>query len=214
MNIKIGASILAADFAYLDREIQRIEKAGVDFFHIDIMDGHFIPNITIGPGVLEDIRKLSKLPLDVHLMIEQPFTWVDRFITAGADMLTLHIETINPSAYLKCVRRLRPKGIKFGVSLNPNTPLKRVETLLNMVDLVLVMTVSPGFGGQKFIARVLPKIKALRKIYKGDIAVDGGINNLTARRVVKAGANILSCGTYIFRSAYPKEAIRRLRCRE
>jgi ribulose-phosphate 3-epimerase len=211
MNLKIGASILAADFARLDKEIRRIEKAGVDCFHIDIMDGHFVPNITIGPGVLRDIRKITKLPLDVHLMIKQPLDWVDQFIAAGADMITLHIETISRSAYLRCARRLKSKGIKLGISLNPDTPLVRIKGLLDVVDFVLVMTVNPGFGGQRFIAKVLTKIKALRKIYSGDIAVDGGIDDLNAKRVLKAGANILACGTHIFKSGCPEKLIRELR---
>ena len=211
MNLKIGASILAADFAQLDKEIRRIEQAGVDCFHIDIMDGHFVPNITIGPGVLRDIRKITKLPLDVHLMIERPLDWVDQFIVAGADMITLHIETISRLSYMRCARRLKLKGIKLGISLNPDTPLIKIQGLLEAVDFVLVMTVNPGFGGQRFIAKVLTKIKALRKIYNGDIAVDGGINDSNAKRVIKAGANILACGTYIFKSKCPKKVIRKLR---
>jgi ribulose-phosphate 3-epimerase len=211
MDIKIGASILAADFAHLDREMLRIEKAGIDFFHIDIMDGHFVPNITIGPDILGNIRRVSSIPLDVHLMIKNPLKWTNRFIAAGADMLSLHIETVSSSAYFRCVRRIKSKGIKLGISLNPGTPLKRIEALLDKVDFVLVMTVNPGFGGQGFISSVLTKIKALRKIYKGDIAVDGGINELTAKRVIKAGANILACGTYIFRARHPRQAIEKLK---
>ena len=211
MRIKIGASILAADFAHLDKEILCVEKAGIDFFHIDIMDGHFVPNITIGPGILRDIHRVTRLPLDVHLMIKQPLNLVNRFIAAGADRLTLHIETISPLAFLRCASRLKSKGIKLGISLNPDTPLKSIKRLLNSVDFVLVMAVNPGFGGQKFIVKVLPKIKDLRQIYNGDIAVDGGINNLTAARAIKAGANILACGTYIFKSRHPKQAIQRLK---
>lgn len=211
MRLKVGASILAADFANLKDDMLRIQRAGIDLFHIDIMDGQFVPNITIGPDVLRDIRKVSRLPLDVHLMIRQPFNWVNRFITAGADMITVHIETINPSAYRKQYRRLKSKGIKLGISLNPATPLQRIKPLLNIADFILVMSVNPGFGGQKFISGVLPKIKALRKVYGGDIAVDGGINQITAKRVIKAGANILACGTYIFKSRNPKQAIRSIR---
>ena len=211
MNIKIGASILAADFVRLDNELRRIEKAGIDFFHIDIMDGHFVPNITIGPDILRDIRKVTKLPFDVHLMIKRPLHWVNRFIAAGADRLTLHIETISPATFRREAKYLKAKGIKLGISLNPDTPLVRIKALLSVVDFILVMSVNPGFGGQKFIAEVLPKIKALRKIYNGDIAVDGGIDNLTGKRVIKAGANILACGTYIFRSSDPGEEIQKLR---
>ena len=207
----LGASILAANFAHLDRGMHRVEKAGIDFFHIDIMDGHFVPNITIGPDILRDIRRVSKLPLDVHLMIKQPFNWANRFIAAGADRLTFHIETISPLVYRRQVKRLRSMGIELGVSLNPDTPLKRIKPLLNMVDFVLVMTVNPGFGGQKFMVKVLPKIKALRQIYNGDISVDGGIDSITAKKVIKAGANILACGSYIFQSRHPREAIKKLR---
>ncbi|MFH1678956.1 MAG: ribulose-phosphate 3-epimerase [Candidatus Omnitrophota bacterium] len=212
MNIKIGASILSADFAKLGEEIRRIESAGIDLFHIDIMDGHFVPNITIGPGVLRDMRRVTKLPLDVHLMIEKPLDWAEQFISAGADMLTVHIEAINPPAYRRAARRLKSRGIKSGISLNPATPLARIEGLLDIVDFVLVMSVNPGFGGQKFIASALDKIKALRKIYNGDISVDGGINNLTAEKAIKAGANILACGTYLFNSKDAKETIGRIRC--
>jgi len=210
MNIKIGASILAADFSRLDEEMRRVEKAGIDFFHIDIMDGHFVPNITIGPGVVKNIRKVTRLPLEAHLMIERPLYWADRFIDAGADMLTLHIETLSPRALRKQAGRVKAKGVELGISLNPGTPLSRIKGLLDMVDLVLVMTVNPGFSGQRFIRGVVPKIKALRKIYDGDIAVDGGINDLTGREVIKAGANILACGTYIFKARNPKAAIRKL----
>ncbi len=210
MDIKIGASILAADFSCLDKEMRRIEKAGIDFFHVDIMDGRFVPNITIGPGVVKDIRKVTKLPLDVHLMIERPLNWAGRFIEAGADCLALHIETISPSALRKQARRIKRKGVKLGVCLNPSTPLARIKGLLDLVDFVLVMTVNPGFGGQKFIYSVLDKIEALRVIYRGDIAVDGGITDITARKVIGAGANILACGTYIFKARDPKAAIRKL----
>ena len=213
MKVKVGASILAADFACLDREIRRIQEAGVDCFHIDIMDGHFVPNITIGPGVLKDIRKVTKLPLDVHLMIEKPLDWVDRFIAAGADMITLHIETIGAPGFIRLSKRMKSRGIKLGISLNPDTPVGRISSLLEAVDFVLVMSVNPGFGGQKFIKRVLPKIRQLRKIYPGDIAVDGGINLLTGRQAVRAGANLLACGTYIFKSSSPAKIIRELKGR-
>ena len=211
MDIKIGASILSADFAHLESEINRVQNAGVDFFHIDIMDGHFVPNITIGPGVLRDIHKLTSLPLDVHLMIERPFSWVNRFIAAGADMLTLHIETVSPSVFRRQAKYIKSKGIKLGISLNPGTALARIKSVLDIVDFVLVMSVNPGFGGQEFKSCVLPKIKYLRQIYNGDIAVDGGINNITAKRVIKAGANILACGTFIFEARDPKAAIRKLK---
>ena len=210
-TIKVGASILAADFTRLDNEIKRIETAGIDFFHLDIMDGHFVPNITIGPDVVRHIRQVTKLKLDVHLMIRNPLNWVDRFINAGANNLTLHIETISVAAFRKEADLLKSKNIGLGVSLNPATPLIKIEPLLGLVDFVLVMSVNPGFGGQKFIAKALAKIKSLRKKYKGNIAVDGGINNITAKKVINAGANILDVGTYIYRSSNPKKAIQRLK---
>lgn len=211
LRIKIGASILAADFTNLARDIHRIEKAGIDFFHIDIMDGNFVPNITIGPDILKGIRQLTCLPLDVHLMIKKPLDWIDRFIIAGADELTLHIETVSSSSYRAEFDRLKSKAIKLGISLNPRTPLVRIRPLLNKVDFVLVMSVNPGFGGQRFINTALSKIRSLRRIYNGDIAVDGGINDITAKQVIKAGANILDCGTYIFKSRSPKQTIQKLR---
>ncbi len=211
MNIKVGASILAADFTSLKEQMQKVERAGIDFFHIDIMDGHFVPNITIGPDILSYIRKISSLPLDVHLMIEDPLKWVEKFIAAGADKITLHIETISASAFRREVNRIKSKGIEWGVSLNPATSLGRIKALINIVDFVLVMTVNPGFGGQKFIKKVLPKIRALRNIYIGVIAVDGGINSLTAKEVIKAGANIFACGSYIFKASDPKNIIQELR---
>ena len=209
--IQVGASILAADFTRLDDEIKRIETAGIDFFHLDIMDGHFVPNITIGPDVVRHIRGVTKLKLDVHLMIRNPLKWIDRFINAGANNLTLHIETISATAFRKGAPLIKSKGIGLGVSLNPATALRKIESLLDLVDFVLIMSVNPGFGGQKFIAKALAKIKSLRKKYNGDIAVDGGINNITAKKVIFAGANILDAGTYIYRSPNPKRAIERLK---
>ena len=210
-TVLAGVSILAADFSCLEKEMLRIEKAGIDFFHVDVMDGHFVPNITIGPGVVKNIRKITKLPLDVHLMIKNPFNWTQRFIDAGADMITVHIETTSVRAFKNNARLIKLKGVKLGVSLNPKTALKEIKPLLGDVDFVLVMSVNPGFGGQKFINNILSKIKALRKLYDGDIAVDGGVNNTTGARAVHAGADILACGTYIYKSANPKQTIRNLK---
>ncbi|MBL7081754.1 MAG: ribulose-phosphate 3-epimerase, partial [Candidatus Omnitrophica bacterium] len=194
--MKIGASILAADFSNLLKEMRRVEKAGVDFFHVDIMDGHFVPNITIGPGIVANIRKSTKLPLDIHLMIERPFRFVERFQKAGADAITVHVEAVEVSTMRPQLSRLKSKGIKVGLSLNPATPLVRIKPFLDLVDFVLIMTVNPGFGGQRFINSVLPKMRLLRKVYAGDIAVDGGITEATAKLAIKAGANILDAGTY------------------
>lgn len=212
MRIKIAPSILSADFSCLGEEIKRVEKAGADMLHIDVMDGHFVPNITIGPVVVKYLRKVTKLPLDVHLMIEQPEKYIDDFIKAGSDMITVHIETINASRLKPLAVKLRKKNIKLGISLNPATPLSRIKKVLNIVDFVLVMTVNPGFGGQKFIAGILPKIRSLRKIYRGEISVDGGINDQRAKKLIASGVNILAAGSYIFKSRDYRKAVRRLRC--
>jgi ribulose-phosphate 3-epimerase len=212
MKIRVAPSILSADFTRLAEEIKAVERAGADLLHIDIMDGHFVPNITIGPAVVRDIRKVTGLLLDVHLMIEKPERFIDRFVDAGSDMITVHIETVSKSKLKTFRKRLKAKGVKLGVSLNPSTPFSKIKPALRIVDFILVMSVNPGFGGQNFIPEVLPKIKKLRSQFKGDIAVDGGINNRTARLVVQAGANILAAGSYIFKSNDYKQAIRSLRC--
>jgi len=212
MRIKVAPSILSANFGFLSREIKKVEAAGADMLHIDVMDGQFVPNITIGPVVVKDIRRATRLPLDTHLMIRNPQKYIDAFIAAGSNMITLHIETVSCAQIKAQYRRLKKKGIKLGVSLNPATPLAKIKDALEVIDFILVMSVNPGFGGQRFIPAVLPKIKQLRRLFKGDIAVDGGINDKTARQVVKAGANVLAAGSYIFKAKNYKEAIRRLRC--
>ena len=211
MKIKVAPSILSADFSCLGEEIKRVESAGADMLHIDVMDGKFVPNITIGPVVIKDIRRITRLPLDVHLMIEKPQELVDGFVKAGSDMLTLHIETINASGFKLQAARLKKKKVRVGISLNPNTPLAKIKSVLRYADFVLVMSVNPGFSGQKFISAVLPKIKKLRSIFSGDIAVDGGVNDKVAGKLVRAGANILAAGSYIFSAQDPKRAIQRLR---
>jgi len=211
MRIKVAPSILSADFSCLDKEIQKVERSGADMLHIDVMDGHFVPNITIGPAVVRSIRKVTKLPLDVHLMIENPQDFIDAFIDAGSDMITVHIETLISSKFKVQSSKLRAKGIKLGVSLNPATPLAKIKPVLKYVDFVLVMSVNPGFSGQGFIPAALPKIKELRRIFKGDISVDGGINDRTASLVIKAGANILASGSYIFSAQNYKLSIERIR---
>jgi ribulose-phosphate 3-epimerase len=211
MKIKVAPSILSADFSCLGREIRKVELAGADMLHIDVMDGHFVPNITIGPLVVKYIRKVTSLPLDVHLMIDQPQKFLDEFIRAGSDMITLHIETLSSAKFKAQSAKLKSKGIKCGVSLNPNTPLNRITGLLKYADFVLVMSVFPGFGGQEFIPAVLSKIRQLRKIFAGDISVDGGVNDRVAGRLIAAGANILASGSYIFRAKDKKRAIERLR---
>jgi len=177
-----------------------------------VMDGHFVPNITIGPAVIKDIRKATKLPLDVHLMIEHPEKLVDSFVAAGADMITVHIEVCSLKTLSALRSKLKAKDVKLGISLNPATSLARIKPVLPLVDFVLVMSVNPGFGGQKFISGVLPKIKKLRSVFSKDIAIDGGINENTGKLAADAGANILAAGSYIFKSKNYKETIRRLRC--
>lgn len=211
MKIKVAPSILSADFSCLGEEIKDVEAAGADMIHVDVMDGHFVPNITIGPVVVKYIRKHTRLPLDVHLMIEKPQKFIDDFVGAGSDMITVHIETVSLSGIKAQSLKLKKKGVKFGISLNPNTPLARIKPVLGNADFVLVMSVNPGFGGQVFMPVALSKIKELRSIYGGDIAVDGGINEENARRVVACGANILACGSYIFNKKDRKEAIERIR---
>jgi ribulose-phosphate 3-epimerase len=211
MKIMIAPSILSADFSCLDREIKKVEEAGADMLHIDVMDGHFVPNITIGPTVVKYIRKVTKMPLDVHLMIENPGKFIDSFVDAGSDMITVHIETITKQEIDDQKTKLNKKGIKLGVSLNPGTEIAKIKPVLGEVDFVLVMSVNPGFGGQAFIPDVLPKIKELRSIFKGDISVDGGINDKVAGSVIKAGANILAAGSYIFGAMDIKLAIERIR---
>ena len=211
MKIKVAPSVLSADFSCLDSEIKKVELAGADMLHIDIMDGHFVPNITIGPVVVSHIRKVTKLPLDVHLMIENPEKLIDSFVRAGSDMITLHIETITKLKLKRQKAKLSAKGVKLGISLNPATPLSKIKDVLGLVDFVLVMSVNPGFSGQAFISGVLPKIRQLRSIFKGDIAVDGGINDKTAKQVIKAGANILAAGSYVFTAKDAKLAIERIR---
>ncbi len=210
-KIKVAPSILSADFSCLDREIKKVESAGADLLHIDVMDGHFVPNITIGPVVVKYIRKVTKLPLDVHLMIEAPENFIDDFIKAGSDMLTVHIETMPEKKFKVQSSKLKAKGIKFGVSLNPATPLERIKKVLKYVDFVLVMSVNPGFSGQAFIPAVIPKIRKLRLIFKGDISVDGGVSGKVAASLIRAGATILASGSYIFGAQDARLAMERMR---
>ncbi|MBI4707914.1 MAG: ribulose-phosphate 3-epimerase [Candidatus Omnitrophica bacterium] len=211
MKIKVAPSILSADFSCLAEEVKRVENAGADLIHVDVMDGHFVPNITIGPLVVRALRKITALPLDVHLMIENPQKYVDRFIEAGSNMITMHIETIDVGSFKKLAGDLRNRKVLTGVSLNPDTGLEKIKPVLGDVDFVLVMSVFPGFGGQEFIQASVEKIKQLRAIFKGDISVDGGINDNTAKQAIAAGANILAAGSYIFAAKDVKQAIERIR---
>ena len=211
---KIAPSILSADFTKLGEEIKAVEKAGADYIHIDVMDGHFVPNITVGPMIVNAARKLTDLPLDVHLMIENPERYIDDFFKAGSDLITVHAETVTHLHRLLGV--IRNAGLKAGAALNPATPLSSIEHVLNNLDMVILMTVNPGFGGQSFIPEVLPKIEELKKMIdqKGmevDIEVDGGINVENIAQVARAGANVFVAGNAIFGSQNYAETIALMR---
>lgn len=199
--IKIAPSILSADFSRLGEEIHKAEVGGADWVHVDVMDGHFVPNITIGPLVLRSIRPLTTLPLDVHLMIENPEDHIDAFAHAGADLITVHVEVC---AHLhRVIQQIHDRGIQAGVALNPATPLGTLEEILPDVELVLVMSVNPGFGGQEFVAGALDKIRRLRswldeRGLRAEIQVDGGINAATIGKVAAAGATVLVAGSAVY----------------
>ena len=199
--IKIAPSILAADFAKLGQEVKEVEVAGAELIHIDVMDGHFVPNISFGAIALEAIRPLSTLPMDVHLMIENPDQYIEQFAKAGADYITVHVEACRHLH--RTIQLIRSFGVKPGVVLNPHTPIETIQHVLEDIDMVLFMTVNPGFGGQKFIDSVVPKVAALSEIIKErglniDIEIDGGINAETIIPCAKAGANIFVAGSAIF----------------
>ena len=212
--IKISPSILASDFANLEKEVQKCEKAGADMLHIDVMDGHFVPNITIGIPVVQSLRKCTSLLFDVHLMISDPEKYIPDFIKAGADILTFHAEA--DCDIKKCITLIKSLGAKAGVSLKPATDPEVIRDILPQLDMVLIMTVEPGFGGQKFMEDQLGKIKTVRDMCNElsldtDIQVDGGINTETAKKVTAAGANVLVAGSFIFNSPDAKAAVDTLR---
>jgi ribulose-phosphate 3-epimerase len=201
-KIKVAPSILSADFGRLADEIKAVEKAGADLIHIDVMDGHFVPNITIGPLIVEAARKATKLPLDVHLMIDRPEQYINAFAKAGADYLTVHVEATNHLNRLVQMMK-EHKGVRAGVSLNPATPLSSLDYILDTIDMVLIMSVNPGFGGQAFIPSSLEKIGRLRKKIedrglKVEIEVDGGVKPENAAEIFRAGADILVAGSAVF----------------
>jgi ribulose-phosphate 3-epimerase len=213
--IRISASLLSADFAHLGEQIALAEQGGADYIHVDVMDGHYVPNITAGPVLVEAARRSTSLPLDVHLMIEKPERYLEAFRKAGADILTVHYEAC--SHLHRTVQAIRELGAAPGVSLNPSTPISVLDEILDDVDLVLIMTVNPGFGGQKYIEGMTDKVARLRQMLKPRkrrpiIEVDGGINPQTAPKVAAAGADILVAGAAIFAAGLPiQDAIRRLR---
>ena len=211
---KIAPSILSADFLRLGEEVRAVEKAGADYIHIDVMDGRFVPNITIGPLVIKAVRKVTQLPLDVHLMIANPDPFIETFVKAGADILTVHAEAV--THLHRSLQLIRNCGARAAVSLNPASPLQLIEYILDDADMVLIMTVNPGFEGQNFIPQVVPKIKYLKEMidHKGlqtEIEVDGGINRENIGLVAAAGANVFVAGSAIFYSKDYGQTIRELR---
>ncbi|MEE6448949.1 ribulose-phosphate 3-epimerase [Gottfriedia acidiceleris] len=212
--VKIAPSILSANFAKLGEEILDVERGGADYIHVDVMDGHFVPNITIGPLIVEAIRPVTKLPLDVHLMIEKPDQYIEQFVKAGADIITVHVEAC--THLHRTIQTIKSFGIKAGVVLNPATPVSTIEQIIDDVDMVLLMTVNPGFGGQKFIHSVVPKIKQVANLIKErnlsvEIEIDGGVDEHTAKICIEAGATVLVAGSAVYNKEDRKEAIAKIR---
>ncbi|MFZ5643302.1 MAG: ribulose-phosphate 3-epimerase [Bacillota bacterium] len=212
--VKLAPSILAADFSKLGEEVRRVEKAGAEYLHLDIMDGHFVPNITIGPPVVSALRKGSQMVFDVHLMIENPDLYIEEFINAGADLVTVHAETV-PHLH-RSLQLIKKSGAEAGVALNPSTHPSVLEYVIDLIDLVLIMTVNPGFGGQDFIGEMVPKIEVVRDMLSragssAEIQVDGGITVKTAPLVAGAGATVLVAGSAVFRAADPALAVEEIR---
>lgn len=214
--VRIAPSILSADFAKIEEQIAAAEAGGADLFHLDTMDGRFVPNITWGPKIVRDLRKLTQLPFDAHLMIVEPERYVDRFVDAGCQYVTFHYESTSNAHRL--LQHIRSTGAKAGIAINPQTPVSMLQDLVEAADLVLVMSVNPGFGGQAFIERALVKLAEARSLLDAmnpdcELEVDGGIGEQNIERARDAGATILVAGSYVFESGDPAEAVRKLRAR-
>ena len=214
MSVLIAPSILSADFAALGQAVRATERGGADAIHIDVMDGHFVPNLTVGPPVVQAIKRIAEVPLDVHLMIEEPDNYLSAFAQAGADALSVHVEVL--SKLQPTINAIKELGVRAGIALNPSTPVTAIEVVAREVDLVLVMSVNPGFGGQTFIPQSLNKVRATRALLDqvgnpAPITVDGGVNLGNAAALVEAGANVLVAGSAIFGQDDPTEATRALR---
>ncbi|MEW6356995.1 MAG: ribulose-phosphate 3-epimerase [Planctomycetota bacterium] len=210
-KVKISPSLLSADMAKLGEDVRRLQDAGADMLHVDVMDGHFVPNITIGPFVVEAIRSIATIPFDVHLMITDPGKYLNPFVDAGSDHITFHVETVEDAAGF--IREVKSKNVTAGICVSPDTPADALKDVAGSVDMILVMSVYPGFGGQKFMERALPKVEALRAMAPGrvDIEIDGGITLDNVARVGAAGANVIVAGTAIFKANDMAAAIEQLR---
>ena len=206
--VKVAPSILSADFVNLERDIRKLSETGVDYVHVDVMDGQFVPNITIGIPVVAAIRRITALPLDVHLMIDRPLRYVDDFCKAGSDLLTVHVEADTEENTLSALQKIRSHGVRAAISVKPKTPAEAVLPFLPLCDLILVMTVEPGFGGQSFMGDMMPRLKAIRNYIDAqnpacELEVDGGINETTAMTCRENGANVLVAGSAYFKAADP-----------